>query len=121
MRIGSLEVKGAKKKLTKVIEYFKQNNISTLKDIEDIKKDNIKVFQFWNETGVDIISLEINEYRPELDFRVRKHYDIIIDKTSEYENSLEFKIIKFVMSIVILLGLLGYLFTFLSYPIVRTF
>lgn len=118
MIYNELEIKGSAKKLTKVIEYFEKNNIKTLKDINNIKSDNIKVFKFWNETGVDIASLEIKEYAPE--FKIKRYNsNMIIDNTAECENSLEFKIVKWFMSIVLLLGLLGYLFTFLSYQIVR--
>lgn len=119
MIYSGLEIKGHQnKKLEQVIQYFKKNNIKTLKDISNIKSDNIKVFQFWNETGVDIESLEVKEYTPELKIK-RYNSNIIIDNTAECENSLEFKMVKWFMSIVLLLGILGYLFTFLSYQIVR--
>ena len=119
MIYSGLEIKGHQnKKLEQVVQYFRRNNINTLKDIEDIKRDNIKVFKFWNETGVDIESLEIKEYTPE--FKIKRYNsNIIIDNTAECENSLEFKIVKFFMSIVLLLGILGYLFTFLGYQMVR--
>lgn len=119
MIYNGLEIKGHKnKKLEQVIQYLKNNNINTLKDINNIKSDNIKVFKFWNETGVDIASLEVKEYTPE--FKIKRYNsNIIIDNTAEFENSLEFKIVKFFMSIVLLLGILGYLFTFLGYQMVR--
>ena len=63
MIYSGLEIKGHQnKKLEQVVQYFRRNNINTLRDIEDIKRDNIKVFKFWNETGVDIASLEIKKY-----------------------------------------------------------
>lgn len=125
IRIGNLEVKGSKKKLVKVEEYFKKNNIKTLKDIENIKSDNIKVFQFWNETGVDIISLEINEYNALEEFeksirqtkRRYKKEEIIYE---DIEDKVSYKIVSFIMKIVLLIGMISYLIIVFSLPLVRT-
>lgn len=118
MIYNGLEIKGPKsKKLELVIKYFKNNNINTLKDIEDIKRDNIKVFKFWNETGVDIESLEIKKYTPvERNKRRKLKY---IDKTYEIEETIGYKILEVVMSGVILVAVLSYLIIFLGLPIVR--
>lgn len=118
MIYNGLEIKGSKnKKLEQVVKYFKNNNINTLKDIEDIQSDNIKVFQFWNETGVDIESLEIRKYTPEKKNQSRKLK--YIDKTYEIEETVGFMILKIVMSGVLLIATLSYLIIFLGLPIVR--
>ncbi len=118
MIYNGLEIKGLQnKKLEQVVRYFKRNNINTLKDIKDIKSDNIKVFQFWNETGVDIESLEIKKYIPVE--RNRRRKPKYIDETYEIEETIGFMILKIVMSGVILIAVLSYLIIFLGLPIVR--
>ena len=118
MIYSGLEIKGHQnKKLEQVIQYFKKNNINTLRDIEDIKSDNIKVFKFWNETGVDIASLEVKEYKPQENNRSKKPK--YIDRTYEIEETMEFMILKIVMSGVIFIAVLSYLIIFLGLPIVR--
>lgn len=118
MIYNGLEIKGLQnKKLEQVVRYFKRNNINTLKDIKDIKSDNIKVFQFWNETGVDIESLEIKKYIPvERNRRRKPRY---IDETYKIEETIGYKILEIVMSGVILIAVLSYLIIFLGLPIVR--
>lgn len=118
MIYNGLEIRGPQnKKLEQVVRYFKKNNISTLKDIEDIKRDNIKVFKFWNETGVDIENLEIRKYIPVEKNRRRKPK--YIDRTYEIEETIGYMILKIVMSGVILIAVLSYLIIFLGLPIVR--
>lgn len=118
MIYNGLEIKGLQnKKLEQVVQYFKKNSINTLKDIEDIKRDNIKVFKFWNETGVDIESLEIKKHTLEKINKSRKLK--YIDKTYEIEETVGFMILKIVMSGVILIAVLSYLIIFLGLPIVR--
>lgn len=116
MIYSGLEIKGHQnKKLEQVVQYFRKNNISTLKDIEDIKRDNIKVFKFWNETGVDIESLEIKKYTSEERSKKPKY----IDRTYEIEETMGFMVLKVVMSGVIFIAVLSYLITFLGLPIVK--
>lgn len=116
MIYNGLEIKGHQnKKLEQVVQYFRKNNINTLRDIEDIKRDNIKVFKFWNETGVDIASLEIKKYISEERSRKPKY----IDRTYEIEETIGFMILKVVMSGVIFIAVLSYLIVFLGLPIVR--
>ena len=118
MIYNGLEIKGHQsKKLEQVVKYFKRNNINTLKDIEDIKRDNIKVFKFWNETGVDIESLEIRRYIPVE--RNRRRKPKYIDETYKIEETVGYKILEIVMSGVLLIAVLSYLIIFLGLPIVK--
>ena len=118
MIYNGLEIKGHQsKKIEQVVQYFKKNNINTLKDIEDIKSDNIKVFKFWNETGVDIESLEIKKYIPVE--RNRRRKPKYIDKTYEIEETVGYMILKIVMFGVILIAVLSYFIIFLTLPIVK--
>lgn len=121
MIYSGLEIKGHQnKKLEQVVQYFRKNNISTLRDIEDIKRDNIKVFKFWNETGVDIESLEITEYfKPRTDFSFYCQQSEIIYEDIDIERTLGFRIIKFIVSLFLLIGMLGYLIIIFNINIVR--
>ena len=118
MIYSGLEIKGHQnKKLEQVVQYFRKNNINTLRDIEDIKRDNIKVFKFWNETGVDIASLEIKKYTSEERNKSKKPK--YIDRTYEIEETIGFMILKVVMSGVIFIAVFSYLIVFLGLPIVK--
>ena len=121
MIYNGLEIKGHQnKKLEQVVKYFKNNNINTLKDIENIKRDNIKVFKFWNETGVDIESLEIEERsKSRTDFSFYCPQSEVICEDIDIEKTLEFKIIKFIVSLFLLIGMLGYLIIIFNINIVR--
>lgn len=121
MIYSGLEIKGHQnKKLGQVVQYFRKNNINTLRDIEDIKRDNIKVFKFWNETGVDIESLEIAEYfKPRTDFSFYCPQSAIIYEDIDIERTLGFRIIKFIVSLFLLIGMLGYLIIIFNINIVR--
>lgn len=115
MIYSGLEIKGHQNK--KLEQYFRKNNINTLRDIEDIKRDNIKVFKFWNETGVDIASLEIKKYTPEERNKSKKPK--YIDRTYVIEETIGFMILKIVMSGVIFIAVFSYLIVFLGLPIVK--
>lgn len=121
MIYNGLEIKGLQnKKLEQVVRYFTRNNINTLKDIEDIKSNNTKVFKFWNETGVDIETLDIKEYfKPRIDFSFYCPQSEIICEDIDIEKTLGFKIIKFIVSLFLLIGMLGYLIIIFNINIVR--
>ncbi len=121
MIYNGLEIKGHQsKKIEQVVQYFKKNNINTLKDIEDIKSNNVEVFKFWNETGIDIESLEIRKYiKPRTDFSFYCPQSEIIYEDIDIEKTLGFRIIKFIVSFFLLIGMLGYLIIIFSINIVR--
>ena len=121
MIYNGLEIKGHQSKtLQQVVQYFKNNNINTLKDIENIKRDNIKVFKFWNETGIDIETLEITEYfKPRTDFSFYCPQSEIVYEDIDIEKTLGFRIIKFIVSLFLLIGMLGYLVIIFNINIVR--
>ena len=117
----SLEIKGSEKKLKSVINFFEKNEISNMDDIERIKNDNLLVFRFLHETGMDIFTLDVCEYDGFInsyeDLDDLEEDDYLVTEVKDV-NPIVLLIIKTLLITPILLVIMLYLSIFISTIIV---